>query len=143
MNVCNGKRALTTGLVIFFILASSTCSRTAGRTQARLGQEFSLAIGQSAVIDGEDLGIRFIDVIGDSRCPDKVTCIWAGQASMTIQVTQGASIYRMALVEPGLTAGPSQESYQKYRIGYDLLPYPEQGTAISPEQYRLSLTVSK
>jgi len=125
------------------VLIAMACSRTPAGMQANLGQEFSLAIGQSAVVSGEDLGIKFVEVIGDSRCPKKVTCIWAGQASMTVMFTQNDSTYRMALVEPGLGDGPSQETFMQYRISYRLLPYPEEGGKITQDQYRLSLTILK
>ena len=94
-------------------------------------------------MSGEDLGIKFVEVIGDSRCPKKVTCIWAGQASMTVEFTRNDSTYRIALVEPGLTDGLSQETFMQYRISYRLLPYPEEGGKITQDQYRLSLTISK
>ena len=67
----------------------------------------------------------------------------AGQASMTVEFTRNDSTYRIALVEPGLTDGLSQETFMQYRISYRLLPYPEEGGKITQDQYRLSLTISK
>ena len=52
-----------------------------------------LARGQQAVIADESLTVELVE-ISDSRCPVKVTCIWAGHAAVTLQVGK-----------PGLVAG--------------------------------------
>ena len=50
----------------------------------RLDQEFTLSGGQEAVISGENLRLRFTDVLEDSRCPTRVECFWTGQARIAI-----------------------------------------------------------
>ena len=52
-----------------------------------------LARGQQTVIADESLTVELTE-INDSRCPVKVTCIWAGHATVTLQVSK-----------PGLVAG--------------------------------------
>ena len=37
--------------------------------EVNLDQEFSLSPGQSTMIKGENLVIKFIEVISDGRCP--------------------------------------------------------------------------
>ncbi len=49
---------------------------------ASLGEPFTLGPGQSASIPGEDLTVRFAEVVSDSRCPAGVTCIWAGEVEL-------------------------------------------------------------
>ena len=51
-----------------------------------LGQEFSLRGGQEATISGENLRLRFTDVLEDSRCPTEVECFWTGQARIAVAV---------------------------------------------------------
>ena len=71
--------SLSSIMVTLFLLAG--CSATpAAEVKASLGQEFTLPIGQTAVINGENLNIKFAAVTADSRCPKGVTCIWAGEA---------------------------------------------------------------
>ena len=43
-----------------------------------LDQEFTLSGGQEAAITGENLRLRFTDVVEDSRCPMRVECFWTG-----------------------------------------------------------------
>ncbi len=51
----------------------------------KLGDSFTLRVGQGAVIQG-GLRVRLLS-IGDSRCPKGVQCIWAGELSPRLQVS--------------------------------------------------------
>lgn len=51
-----------------------------------LGQQFPLNGGQEATIAGENLRVRFTDVLEDSRCPTEVQCFWTGQARIAVAV---------------------------------------------------------
>ena len=55
-------------------------------TNAELDTEFQLKWNETAFIKSDDLKIRFVDVLGDSRCPPKVTCVWEGQVSVLVNV---------------------------------------------------------
>ena len=46
-----------------------------------------LARGQQAVVADESLTVRLVE-INDSRCPATVTCVWAGHAAVTLQVSK-------------------------------------------------------
>ncbi|MEM7356642.1 MAG: hypothetical protein AAF657_37850, partial [Acidobacteriota bacterium] len=49
-----------------------------------LGEPFQLAVDGKAQLQGENLDVRFIRVVGDSRCPRGVTCIWEGNAEIEL-----------------------------------------------------------
>ena len=51
-----------------------------------LGEEFELAVHQTAQITAEDISVTFEQVLEDSRCPIDVTCIWAGIAEVSLRV---------------------------------------------------------
>jgi len=51
-----------------------------------LGEEFELAVHQTAQISAEKISVTFQEVLEDSRCPVDVTCIWAGLAKVSLQV---------------------------------------------------------
>jgi hypothetical protein len=108
-----------------------------------LGQEFSLSPRQSIVIAGENLAIKFIEVISDGRCPRRAICIWAGEASCLIEITiHSESTSRKVLTQPGLS-GPSKTSFANYEITFDLQPYPEVGKAPDKKDYHLRLVIRK
>jgi hypothetical protein len=54
-----------------------------------LAQQFPLSGGQEATIAGENLRLRFTDVLEDSRCPTEVECFWTGQARIAVAVEPG------------------------------------------------------
>jgi len=109
---------------------------------ANPGVTFTLAIGQSASVNGEDLIIRFIDVVGDSRCAAGVVCIWAGEASCLIEIDYANKTFDKVLTQPGLTT-PVQTDFANYDIAFDLKPYPQVGQDIKDKDYRLDLNIVK
>ena len=52
--------------------------------EVNLDQEFSLSPAQSVTIAGENLVIKFIEVISDSRCPAGGICVWPGEATYNL-----------------------------------------------------------
>jgi hypothetical protein len=118
------------------------CAGPAPDINATLGERFSLAIGQSAVIAEEGLRVKFIEVIGDSRCPHGVECLWAGEASSLIEITYSGSTYRIVLTQLGASV-PAPTDFNVYEITFDLQPYPEAGKEIKDKDYRLELHVDK
>lgn len=129
--------------LVALVLLLPGCTGGAGEVKAPLGQEFSLAMGQTAVITGENLKIKFEEVVEDSRCPRNVTCIWTGRVSCIVQLTDNDSPYQMVLTEPGLTDQYSKEQYKEYQLSFHVMPYPEAGKKISRDEYRLQLIVNK
>ena len=82
-----------------------------------LHQEFSLSPGQSTMIAGENLTIKFIEVISDGRCPRGAICVWAGEASCLTEITtHSESTYRKVLTQSGLSR-PSKTGYRKIAPG--------------------------
>ncbi|MFC2009230.1 hypothetical protein ACFLUT_04165 [Chloroflexota bacterium] len=136
-----GKRAAWLAIAVSALLAVSGCSKPEV-VQVDPGTEFTLSVGQSASIPGEGLQIEFVEVISDSRCPTGATCIWAGEASCLIEITDGESTYSKVLTQPGLST-PSTTDYAAYGIAYDILPYPELGKETKAEEYRLQLTITE
>ncbi|MDO8577642.1 MAG: hypothetical protein Q7R50_00480 [Dehalococcoidales bacterium] len=136
------SRPANAGLLFGFLtllLFPAGCVPTSQLT-ANLGQQFSLSINQTAVISGENLRIKFLDV-NDSRCPTGATCIWAGEARAEIQVRDGGAA-NLTLVEHGYSANNSQR-YKAYEFSFQVQPYPALANPIAKAEYRLILTVEK
>lgn len=128
----------------FFIpvLLLAGCSGT-DDVKARLGEEISLHIGQSVVITGEDLEIRFVEVSEDSRCPKDVICVWEGRVVAVIEITSGNSLQQLKLIQPGLTEEPAAETHQEYQLTFKVEPYPEAATELAADGYTLVLIVDR
>lgn len=69
-------------------LAMAACGNKVGTPSGEkvpLGQEFTLAVGQSAVVE-ENVRLTLKSVTDDSRCPVDVTCVWEGDAKVSVDV---------------------------------------------------------
>jgi hypothetical protein len=95
------------------------------------------------MIAGENLIIKFVEVISDGRCPRGAICIWPGEANCLIEITtHSESSNRKVLTQPGLSK-PSKIGFANYKITFDLQPYPEVGKAPDKKGYHLQLLISK
>jgi len=107
-----------------------------------VNQDFDLAPGGTATIDGGALTLTFDKVGGDSRCPTGVQCIWAGNGAVVLTVEpSSASAYSVQLnttLDPHAT---TVGSYQVTLVG--LKPYPKQGSPIPPASYVATLRIDK
>jgi hypothetical protein len=131
-------------MLIFILLISLGLVNCAGsdNISTTLDQEFTLSIGQSASIIGENLRISLKNVIDDSRCPEGAACIWEGEASCLVEITYSGAVSNKVLIQPGVS-GTSEAHFGDYVIIYNLTPYPKVGKEIKKEEYRLHLNVNK
>ena len=85
--------------------------------EVNLDQEFSLSPGQSAKIAGENLVIKFVEVISDGRCPRGAICIWPGEANCLTEITtRPESIYLKVLTQESLRTRDSSEALLLWKI---------------------------
>lgn len=133
------------GLCILALVATASllCICLACGLKVNLGQEFSLSIGQSAVIADENLEITFEEVSEDSRCPEGAVCVWEGRVVCLMKITEGEALYNIELAQPGLSDEYVQETYKEYKFTFKVEPYPEVDKEILNSEYRLLLTISK
>ena len=127
-------------ILIAAVILLAGCTNQAVKASAELGQQFSLTPGQSASIDGEPFEVKFVEVISDSRCPSGVQCIWAGEASCSIEITYNDSTFQQVLTQSG--SGIAKTSFKEYEMTFDIQPYPEAGQNIEKNDYRLQLEVN-
>ena len=77
-------------LILAGALALAGCASGNGLPDEPLvkpGEEFSLAAGASASIDGRYL-VTFEKVVEDSRCPMNARCVWEGNARVALSVLE-------------------------------------------------------
>jgi hypothetical protein len=111
-------------------------------------------VGHEAVVSGTDLRIRLVAVTEDSRCPRPADCAWRGNGRVELDVAAGgARPTRIALhtllkdhrspYSP-VDRYPFQARYAGLDIRIlDLDPYPERDRPIRPDEYQVTLAVSR
>jgi hypothetical protein len=130
------------------LLFLAACASGGGTTPTPptpgLNEEFTLAPGQTASVNGTNVRLTFDRVSEDSRCPTDVTCIWEGDAVVVLKVkveaeeatrevhTQGG--------EPRSRKAPAGD-YVVTLVRLD--PAPRSTAPIEPSAYRATLIVGR
>jgi hypothetical protein len=134
----------------FLIAALIGCSSPGepvptGQTNAAtvaVGDTFTLRPGEIAQISGTQLQVAFRRVENDSRCPQDVTCVWAGDALVQLEV----ALARTAWVPVALhtTLEPRRAEQFGYTIELvGLSPQPTSTQAIPAQNYSVSLRITR
>ena len=84
--------------------------------RVRLGQEFDLRAGQQGAVEGKRLKVRFAKVLNDSRCPPDVTCVWAGNAEVLIEVEDSGKRVSLKLNTHGGDKFPKEGRHHQYIV---------------------------
>jgi hypothetical protein len=138
-----GAQKTTTTVVISPTTVTTTVATTPGTLVVFLNVPFTLAPAQTARIASEGMDIRFINVTGDSRCPQGVECIWAGQVSCAVEITKNNILNQITLTDSAGSGISTGQDFQNYQILFSVTPSPVAGKTIAGGDYRLTLTVSQ
>ena len=120
---------------------SGSGSSTAGHVRGvAVNETFTLARGESASVDGEDLRVTFTDVKADSRCPKNVVCVWAGDAAIAVTAASGAESRDLEL-HTNPQFAKSAEAFGHIVELVELAPVPEDPGSIAQDDYVAHLVV--
>lgn len=133
----SGVMQLLRMTVLAAVLGTAGCFGT-DTLEVALGEEFELAPNQSIRIAGTQLVIGFRRVTADSRCPIDILCVVEGQAGIELEVF-GTSQAGPVLITTPLPTNWDDGTYE-VRVA-ELLPQPVASRPISPDEYRLRLSV--
>ncbi|WP_313028676.1 hypothetical protein [Soonwooa sp.] len=76
--------------------SSSTSTSTSSQSTNTSGlKKVNIDMGDYQQIAGTDLSIKYNGIIEDSRCPEGMTCVWAGVAVAELEVMTPSSRPRM------------------------------------------------
>ena len=138
--------AASVALLFVSAAASAAARRAPAPESARGGREFTIKVGRTVTLKGESLRLRFVRVPADSRCPKNVECVWAGNAEVLIEVSNGGARGRRTL-SLNTNAGqgrPGEATYGRYTVKLvSLSPYPSNTRKIRQGQYVAPLLVTK
>lgn len=131
-------------LIAIITLAACNGRQQSAKTNTELDTPFQLKIGQSAQINSEGLTIDFLEVTEDSRCPEDVQCIVAGQVSTLVSISKNGTVEG----DYNLTIGSREEDAVAITPGgltiqlEAVAPYPNTTQPIEPADYIATFLVS-
>lgn len=142
-----GIASLAMGCLVVFAssgVLGAKANANSALESVRLGREFKLKVGRQVTVRGTKLRIRFVTVENDSRCPSDVTCVWAGNAAVRLQLGTGRGTKTVTLNTSKSPSFAGETEYQGYKVKLvELTPYPRSDRKIAPGDYTATLLVSK
>lgn len=110
-----------------------------------LDEAFELRAGQSATVEGTTLALTFVEVSLDSRCPTDVTCVWEGDAVVTLRTVldgeeRGVELHTAGDRERDGAKHVDVGPYRIHLLGLNPDPLSEQ--PIPGSAYRVTLRVT-
>jgi hypothetical protein len=106
----------------------------AAAVTTNLNETFKLQSGQVAALNGGNFLVAFSSVRSDSRCPSNVTCVWAGNADLTVGVASEGGKWSWSVLNT--TVEPRSLVANGYRIDLvGLEPNPVAGSSIPASAY--------
>ena len=123
-----------------FVSCSDTASPTAPGQQSpppAAARTVVLAVGQSAVV-GPATVLRVDQVVGDSRCPSDVTCVWAGEVTIALSLEAGSDSQAFRLSDSAKSATVRGLRFTLLKVE----PYPRSDASIPLAAYRISIEVA-
>lgn len=106
-----------------------------------LGSNFEIAINQTTTLS-ESLTITFLAVTGDSRCGTGAQCVWAGNATIELELIEDTkSLGTIQLVTDQVPPTTNLRGYIIELI--KLAPYPDIDQPHNQDDYVATLSVSK
>ncbi len=108
---------------------------------AGVEESFSLAVGETASVEGIDFSLRFAAVTRDSRCPKDVSCIVAGEAVVVFVARVGAEDSELTFnVPPG---GKDEQAFDRFTIAIvELEPETDSTKKIDASDYVATVVVT-
>lgn len=108
-----------------------------------LGTTFNVRFGEQTTIASEGLTLKFDQILGDSRCPEDVLCIWAGEAKIVVRAVRppGAAA-NLELSSSG--NAPNEATYSGYTVELvGISPQTNSTQPIDPADYCAFLHVER
>jgi hypothetical protein len=113
----------------------------------KLNEEFDLKYGQVVMLDEGNVKFHFSSVAEDSRCPERVHCVWEGNAMIIVDgyATDGQSGSLMLNTFKGNASRyPNKGTFAGYEVELiSLKPYPVSEKQIPHSDYVARLIVRK
>ena len=130
-------------MVVFLLVFMACTKEDAVITQKPLGTKVELSFDTELTYQ-EGVKIKFTKV-DDSRCPQSVTCVWAGMAKVFFRITdKGVSKDSSVDFDSKSIKTIIDLSGVKYEVEIsDVLPFPKNTTEINQKDYKVSITVRK
>jgi len=124
---------------LFAILFATLLLGTASAVLAKHRADVKVQINHETPYKG--IKIKFVDLIEDSRCPTDTTCVWAGNAKISVQLSKNG---KKKILEMNSGISPKTVHFEGYDITLTrLTPAPASNIRIRKDGYVATFTITK
>jgi hypothetical protein len=104
-------------------------------------------ITQKKCLKKKGFNLVLAAVVSDSRCPEGVTCVWVGEASVTVSVYKDSKLVEdHTMVFSMKNQEENKKWFSKYLPekqknvkSFSVFPYPKEGVQINPKNYYVKI----
>lgn len=96
----------------------------------------------------EDVAITLVRILEDSRCPQGVNCVRAGEVKAIVEIVEAGKTRKMREIVVQANTNPNQlpviyQTKTKHFFAVNILPYPKFDIKIAPEDYTIQIEARK
>ena len=100
-----------------------------------------VSFGGQKIFTKDKIKVKFLSLVEDSRCPEGVNCIWAGNAKILVEISNKRQKEKF---EINTNLGPKGATFGGYAVNLtDLSPTPKQGKTIDKKSYIATFEVNR
>ncbi|MBK8943960.1 MAG: hypothetical protein IPM32_01695 [Ignavibacteriae bacterium] len=131
-------------LISVLILITTFCSNSITDCESfNLYDEIEINYKQKLINDDENISIQFAELVGDSRCPLDVMCVWEGDAEVKLVFSKNNNSEEFTL-----HTAINYYNVDTLLFGYkiqllEVNPYPKLNVEIPPKDYKLKIKIEK
>lgn len=108
---------------------------------AQTSQQISVGLNKQTKVSRGKLTVKFV-AVEDSRCPQDVTCVWAGNAKVTVKVSNSKGKSQTFDLNTSLEGKSATFAGYEIKLA-DVTPYPRSNIRINPNGYTAKFVVTK
>ena len=130
----------------FFLFVFLTISFSFMAQETTEIRSYSAVMQQGELLNFGNRSLKFKDVISDSRCPKNVSCIWAGEAKVLVEIFENGRFLEEKILlvnSKNSTLNFLSEAVAYSISGIDLMPYPSVQSKNNKPVYSLEMRVSE
>lgn len=110
-----------------------------------------LTIDQKVCANKKGIQLVLKEVINDSRCPEGVSCIWAGEVTAIVSVYKDSNVVEETTMVLSLKSAEDNKKWfasylsskQKNIKSIAVVPYPKKGVRINSKDYYIKIGYAK
>lgn len=107
---------------------------------AQTDSAIKVKVGKQKKFSRSKIKIKFVSLVEDSRCPEGVNCVWAGNANIKVMISQGNGAGEN--FEMNTNLGAKGATFGGYAINLvSLTPTPKANVRIDKDSYTATFSI--